>query len=171
MNTKITLLALIEIFSALSMGVVLLYITYKGLKFIAVKRYDIEKNNLAYSIFMAGVLLCVGLMMSGVLNPLLSVFRIVSEQSDSLLSIFLSFIGNGGMYIAIAYVATIIIISIGVSIYVNLTPIDEFKEIKNNNIGVAIMVVAIIITLTLMSKEGVMLLIESIVPYPELPPR
>lgn len=171
MNTKIALLALIEIISALSMGVAMLYITYKGLKYLAVKRYGIEKNNLAYSIFMAGVLLCIGLMMSGVIDPLLSVFRLLSDASDSVSSTLFSFIISGIKYIAIAYILSILIIIIGVSIYANLTPIDEFKEIKNNNIGVAIIVVTIIITLTLMSKDGVILFIESIVPYPELAPR
>jgi len=172
MNTKIALLALIEIISALSMGVTMLFITYKGLKYLAIKRYSIEKNNLAYSIFMSGVLLSVGIMMSGVVDPLLSVFRVLSSNSSETTSaILFSFIFNGGKYIAIAYVLSVIIIIIGVSIYVNLTPIDEFKEIKNNNIGVAIIVVTIIITLTLMSKDGVILFIESIVPYPNLSPR
>lgn len=168
---RIGILALIEIFSALSCGVVILFITYKGLKYLAVKRYGIEKNNLAYSIFTAGVLLSVGLMMSGVIDPLLSVFRITSDQNSSFISIILSFLGQGALYIAIAYASSITIIVIGVSIYANLTPIDEFAEIKNNNIGVAIIVCVIIVTLTLMCKDGVILLIESIVPYPELSPR
>ena len=171
MSNKIALLAFVEILSALSMGVVILYITYKGLKFLAVKRYKIERNNLAYSIFMAGVFLCVGLMMSGVIDPLLSAFRIISDTNESTSTTIFRFLSQGGLYIGIAYLVNILIIIIGISIYVNLTPIDEFKEIKDNNIGVAIVVSTIIIVLTLMSKDGVMLLIESIVPYPELPPR
>jgi uncharacterized membrane protein YjfL (UPF0719 family) len=168
---KIGILALIEIFSALSSGVFLLFITYKGLKYLALKRYGIEKNNLAYSLFTAGVLLCVGIMMSGVIDPLLSTFRIISEQHKSFASVVISFLWQGGLYIAIAYSCSIVIVVIGVSVYANLTPIDEFKEIKNNNIGVAVIVCVIILSLTLMSREGVTLLIESIVPYPELSPR
>jgi len=168
---RIAILALIEIFSALSCGVAILFITYKGLKYLAVKRYGIEKNNLAYSIFMAGVLFSVGLMMSGVIDPLLSVFRIISNQNDSLFAVIGSFLGQGALYILIAYVSSIVIIVIGVAIYTQLTPIDEFNEIKNNNLGVAIIVCSIIITLTLMCNDGVVLLIESIVPYPELSPR
>lgn len=168
---KIGILALIEIFSALSCGVIILFITYKGLKYLALKRYGIEKNNLSYSLFMAGVLLCVGIMMSGVIDPLLSVFRIISDQNKSFGNVVLSFLWQGGIYIAIAYTCSIVVIVIGVSVYANLTPIDEFKEIKNNNIGVAIIVCVIIISLTLMSKDGVALLIESIVPYPDLSPR
>lgn len=168
---RIGILALIEIFSALSCGVVILFITYKCLKYLALKRYGIEKNNLAYSIFMSGVLLCVGVMMSGAIDPLLSVFRIISDQNSSFGTIIFSFLWQGGLYIAIAYTSSIVIVVIGVSIYANLTPIDEFNEIKNNNIGVALIVIVIIITLTLMTKDGVVLLIESIVPYPELSPR
>jgi uncharacterized membrane protein YjfL (UPF0719 family) len=46
--------------------------------------------------------------------------------------------------------------------------VNEFKEIKNNNISVAILVVAILISITLISKESIALLISSIIPYPEV---
>jgi len=81
------------------------------------------------------------------------------------------YIGQGLIYISIAYTAAILIGLISTALYAKLTPIDEFKEIKNNNLGVALIVSSIIITLTLMSKDGVALLIESIIPYPNLPPR
>ena len=47
--------------------------------------------------------------------------------------------------------------------------IDEFKEIKNNNIAIAIITATLIISISLLLKESVYLLLESFVPYPEIP--
>ena len=51
MNFKLTLLALIEIVSGLSMGVAIMAITYLLLKYYGKKRYDINQNNQAFGIF------------------------------------------------------------------------------------------------------------------------
>ena len=52
-----------------------------------------------------------------------------------------------------------------------ITPIDEFTELKNNNIAVALIVGSIIITLSLLTNNGVTLLIESFIPYPQQYPK
>lgn len=167
MNTRLSLLALIEILSGLSIGVVIMAITYQALKFIGRKRYDIHQNNLAYSIFMVSVLFAVGYMVSCVIQPLLSLFRIMANSSETTLSLIFSFLGYGAIYIAASYAAGVVVSLLGITIYTNLTPIDEFAELKNNNVGVALVVGTIIIVLSLLTRDGVNLLIESQVPYPE----
>lgn len=171
MNYRIAILALTEIFSALSIGVIILYTTYKILKYFGRKKLGIEQSNTAFSIFIASTLFAVGLMVSSVIEPIISSFRLLSSTSESSFEMITGFLGYGALYVLIAFSAGIIISLSGVIFYTNLTPIDEFKEIKNNNIGVSIIVSVIIITLVLMSKGGVNLLIESIIPYPELPPK
>lgn len=75
MNTKLTLLAIIEILSALSMGIFILAATYQLLKYFGKKRYEIYENNQAYSIFMASVLFSIGYTVSGATQPLSSLFQ------------------------------------------------------------------------------------------------
>ena len=70
------------------------------------------------------------------------------------------------MYISIAYSVAIVIGLISSYIYSKLTVIDEFEEMRKDNIGVALIISSIIITLSLLTKSGVELLIESIIPYP-----
>lgn len=167
MNTRLSILALIEILSGLSIGVVILVITYQALKYIGLKRYDIHHNNLAYGIFMASILFSIGYMVSCVIEPLLSLFRLMSAADDqSIFSLIISFLGYGAIYIAGAYASGVVVCWLGVVIYTNLTPIDEFAELKNNNVGVALVVGTIMIVLTLMTRDGVSLLIESQIPYP-----
>lgn len=171
MNSNVFFLGIIEILSAVSMGLVILSTTYKILKWYGKKKFNIGHNNLAYSIFIASVLFGMGLMVSGTIEPIVSSFRLLSNSEESTFGLLISFLFRGGLYILIAYSAGLIISLTGIMIYSKLTPIDEFVEMKNNNIGVALISSAIIITLILLTKDGVALVIESLIPYPQLPPR
>ena len=149
MNEKIALLGFVEIISSLSCGIVILFLTFKILKIYGHRRLGIDHNNLAYNILVAGVLVSVGFIVSGVI----------------------SFLAYGGLYILIAYVSALIIVFLGLFVYSNMTSLSELKELKNNNIGVAIVLVAIIFTLSLITSNGVILVVESFIPYPDLPAR
>jgi len=47
--------------------------------------------------------------------------------------------------------------------------VNEFKEISKNNIAVSILTATIIISISLLVKESLYLLLESFVPYPDVP--
>lgn len=70
-----------------------------------------------------------------------------------------------------AYLSGAVICLTGIVVYTYLTPINEFAELKNNNLAVALVVGSIIITLSLLTKDGVALLLESFIPYPEQYPK
>jgi uncharacterized membrane protein YjfL (UPF0719 family) len=166
MNERLTLLAAIEILSALSMGIFIMAATYQFLKYIGRKKYDIQTNNHAYGIFIAAVLFSVGYTMSSVMQPLISLFRIYANKQMDFWELGTSFVFWGGVYIAISFIIAVMICYIGIMIYTYLTPIDEFTEIKNNNVSVAMIVGSIIIILSLLTHDGVSLLIESFISYP-----
>ena len=170
MNYKIALLGLIEIITGMSIGIFILALTYLILKFVGRKYYDIQHGNLAYSIFTASIMFSVGYMISSVIEPLISSYRLLSESEQGL-GITFSYFGQGAIYIGIAYTFSILIGLLSTAVYAKITPLDEFGEIRNNNVGVALIVSSIIITLTLLTKDGVTMILESIIPYPELPPR
>lgn len=167
MNIKISLLGLIEILSALSIGIFIMAITYQGVRYLGRRRFDIQSNNLAYSLFTAAVLFSIGYIVSGVIQPLISLFRLLAAKENDSIDLALSFIGLGAIYIALAFVSGVIICVSGIAIYTFLTPLDEFKELRNNNVGVAVIVGTIMIVLSMLSKDGVSLLIESLIPYPD----
>lgn len=170
MNQKIALLGVVEILSALSCGIVILVLTYKILKLYGKKKLNIDHSNTAYNVLTAGVLFAVGYILSGVIQPILNSYRILSDTDISDFKLIIDFMGSGGLYILIAYVFSLFISILGVTIYINMTSVNEMKELKENNVGVAIVLVAIIVTLSLMCKDGIILLIESLIPYPKLPP-
>jgi uncharacterized membrane protein YjfL (UPF0719 family) len=169
MNPNIALLAIIEIISAITIGIFILALTYKIVQWVGRKYYGIKDYNLSYSIFVSAIIISVGIMISGIVQPLISSFRLLNKSADSFTLAF-EYIATGAIYIAIAYTATILIGLISTFLYSKLTPIDEFEEIRKNNVGVSLIISSILITLTLLTKDGVILLIEAIIPYPELPP-
>ena len=169
MNNKIAILGIVEIISAISIGIFILSITYKLVTWFGKKYYDISEKTSAFSVFTASILFSVGYLVSGVIQPLISSFRLLNTQESAWL-VAGKYLGMGAVYITIAFISALMIGLLSTYLYSRLTPIDEWKEIKENNWGVALIVSAIVITLTLMSKSGVILIIESLIPYPELPP-
>ena len=169
MNPNIAALAIVQIISAITIGIFILALTYKIVQWVGRKYYKIQDYNLSYSIFVSAIILSVGIMISGIIQPLISSYRLLNRGSDSFTLAFEYFV-TGGLYIAIAYTATVMIGLISTFLYSKLTPIDEFEEIRKNNVGVSLIISSILITLTLLTKDGVILLIEAIIPYPELPP-
>jgi uncharacterized membrane protein YjfL (UPF0719 family) len=169
MNTKIALLGIIEIVSAVTIGVMILFITYKLVTWFGNKYYHIGERTTAFSIFIASILFSVGYMVNGVIQPLISSFRLLNTD-ENLFLVTLKYLGTGAIYITIAFTCALLIGLLSTYFYSRLTPIDEWKEIRENNTGIALIISAIVITLTLMTKSGVILIIESLIPYPELPP-
>lgn len=98
-------------------------------------------------------------------------FRILSAKDNDTFHLVISFIGYGAIYIVLAYVVALAVCFLGALIYNYITPIDEIQELKNSNLAVALVVGSIIITLSLMTHDGVELLIESFIPYPEMYPK
>lgn len=167
MNEKIALLGLIEVMSAVSCGVFILWLTYRMGRIYGKTKLGVTQNNTAFNVLLAGILLSVGYIMSGVIHPILEAFRLLSLSDVSTGNLIWKFLSTGGMYIAISYVAACIIILLGLRLYTVMTPLDESEAIKSNNVGVAVIMCAIILILAIMTRDGVVLFIESLIPYPD----
>ena len=170
MHKQVAILGLVEILSSLSIGIFILTLTYRLIKIYGFKRLGIDHGNLAYNILIASLLFSVGYVVNGVVEPLLDAFRLLSKPDISTFQLVFKFLAYGCLYIAIAYILSVSISLLGIYVYTYITPLNELKEIKNNNIGVGLTVSTIVIILALFTKGGIILFIESLVPYPNLPP-
>lgn len=81
MNVNLSILGLIEIVCSLVTGVTILFVTYKLLQLFAKKYIKLTEVNTAYRIFMAGTLFGVGHIISGVIQPILTSFRLLAAQT------------------------------------------------------------------------------------------
>lgn len=171
MNEKIAVLGIVEILSSLSSGLVILFLTYKLVRIYGRKHLHIDHDNTAYNILIAGILFSVGYVVSGVVQPILESYRFLSNSDMSKTELIFSFLGYGGLFIAITYILALIVVLFGVKVYSSMTPVNEAEEIKNNNIGVALVLTVVIVSLSIFCSSGINLFIESMIPYPALPPK
>ncbi len=167
MNTKLFTLALLEIIFSIVITVFVIFISYKILKRLFFRKEDLHGHNLSFTIFTSGIILSIGIILSEILPSITNVIRISSNQSDTV--DFGTIIMYSCLYLLIGFIASLVINASVFFLFSILTKgVNEFKEIQKNNLSVAILVVAILISITLIAKESIALLISSIIPYPEV---
>ena len=167
MNTNLFILSLIEIVLSIIITVVIIFMTYKILKWLFFRDHDLRGDNLAFTIFTSGIVLSVGIILSEILPSITNIIRLSTTQTEA---IDISTIAlYSGLYLLIGFVASVFINASVFFLFSMLTTgVNEFKEIKNNNISVAILIVAILISITIILKDSIALLISSLIPYPEV---
>lgn len=167
MNSKLFTLSLIEIVLSILITVVIIFITYKILKWLFFRGHDLRGDNLAFTIFTSGIILSVGIILSEILPSITNIIRLSTTQTETV--DMATIVLYAGLYLLIGFVIAVFInASVFLLFSVLTTGVDEFKEIKNNNISVAILVVAVLISITIILKDSIALLISSLIPYPEV---
>jgi len=170
MNTEIFYYSIIEIVISLFFGVTLLYFTYRIINKLVKKKFDINLDNISFSIFTSSILFSVAYLISGIKSPILNSLKMLGNNPDYEGSLFLDSFKYSGLFLSIIIITIAIVIFIAIKLFTYMTTdINEFEEIKKNNIAVAILTATIIISISLLVKESLYLLLESFVPYPDIP--
>jgi len=167
MNTHLFTLSLIEIILSLIITVIIIFSSYKILKWLFFRDADLRGDNLAFTIFTSGIVLSIGIILSEILPSITNIIRLSTTQNETInVSTIVLY---SGLYLLIGFVIAVFInASVFFLFSVLTTGVNEFKEIKNNNISVAILVVTILISITIILKDSIALLISSLIPYPEV---
>jgi uncharacterized membrane protein YjfL (UPF0719 family) len=167
MNTQLFTLALVEITLSIIITIFIIFISYKVLIKLFKKGTDVRGNNMAFTIFTSGIIASIGLILSEILPSITNVIRISLQASEPIDTIQL--IMYSGLYLFIGFVMSIFINGATFILFSMLTKgVDEFKEIQKNNTPVAILTVAILISITLVVKDSIALLISALFPYPNV---
>lgn len=161
--------ALTELLFSVILGITLLYLTYKSLHKFFQKKYKIKDYNLSFSIVISSILLSVAYLIFDIKSPILNSIKMVSSQADYQGSIIFDGFKYTFLFLSIVILAISIIIFISIWLFTLMTKnIDEFSEIKKNNISIGLLLGVIIFSISLMVKESLYFLIETFVPYPEV---
>jgi uncharacterized membrane protein YjfL (UPF0719 family) len=158
MDLLIVLSGISTLFLSLVLGILILFIGFKmfsGLSKTINEEAEIQKNNIAVAILSGSFIFAMGYMMKSSVNPLIqSIFRAIFYNNSGISGVL------GHLSIALLQFITSLFISIislwfGVKGFTWLTKnINEFEEIKNNNIAVSILMASIIITMALFLQNG-----------------
>lgn len=167
MNSQLFTLALLEIIFSIVLAIFIMFASYKILKQVFFKTLDVKEDNMAFSIFTSGIIVSIGLILSEILPSITNVIRISLNQ-DTTVSIS-ELLMYCGLYLFIGFIISVFINAAVFILFSILTKgINEFKEIQQNNISVAILVVAILISITLIVKNSIAVMISALVPYPSV---
>ena len=131
------------------------------------RKEDIRGSNLAFTIFTSGIILSMGLILSEILPSITNVIRISATQNEEI--DLLMIVKYSGLYLFIGFFISILLNGTVFFLFSILTKgINEFKEIQRNNVAVSVLVVATLISITLIVKDSIALLVSSLIPYPEV---
>jgi len=163
MNTII----LLQVIIAFAMGIVSLMIVYKALNFYLKRTFKIDDLNTAFATLQAGILLSTSILVSSIIGPGINAIRFLNqiEVTFSTVSISIAYVV---MFLIIGVLFSMFVVAGGILILFQLTKINEWEEIKKNNIASSIISAALIFGLSLIMKDHVVTVCEMLVPYPEV---
>jgi uncharacterized membrane protein YjfL (UPF0719 family) len=105
-------------------------------------------------------------MLTTIVDPAVNAFRIFSQAGitayEGILVLFYVM-----MFVIIGVLVTLLLIAAATLLLFSFSKIDEWAEIKNNNVGVALISAAVVVGLALVMGENVGHLCEAILPYPQ----
>ncbi len=129
---------------------------------------ELKSNNVAVSITLSGMLLASAFVLKAVISPAISTLQTYLYQGMTAIS-WLKLAGFFLGYLAGALAVTIGTIWLAIWTFLRLTrKIDEFVEVKNRNVAVAIVLATVIVIMGLFLGDGIRSLLEAIIPFPAM---
>ena len=160
-------LILIQALLAFSIGMASLFTVYKVLESYLKKQFEVTELNMAFSVFFTGILLATANLLSSVVSPAMNAIRFLTQDSLSVAAV-----ASSAIYIIsfllIGLIASLLVTWGGVTIFFQVTKVDEMEELKKNNAATALVTAAFVLGISIVLRDYVGHLCESLVPYPEV---
>ncbi len=130
---------------------------------------ELLNNNIAVAILYASFIFALGYIMRSSVQPMIQTFFSIFYQFQVALAISKAAVIKASIYLPLQFLLTlvisIIVLNGSMKIFLWLTKnIDELKEIKENNIAVAIVLASVIITIAMIVEIGLPKMLEAIIP-------
>ena len=158
---------LIQTLMAFAMGISSLLLVYKILNGYLDKRYQMSENrNTAYGVLQTGIILATSIMLRTIVDPAINGLRLFSQSGFSGQDVVMVILYSV-LFVVIGVLCILVLIASATLLLFYVSKVDEWKEIKNNNVGVALISTAVVLGLSLVMGDYVGNLCESILPYPK----
>lgn len=166
MNSLVLLSGISTVLLSIVLGIFVIFLGFRIFSKLSIgidEEEELQSNNIAVAILSGSLIFALGYMMKSSIYPLIqSFFNILFYRKEGIVT---ALIGFG--FLLLQFLLTLIIsmgsLWIGVKSFTWLTKnLDEFEEIRNNNIAVAIFMSAIIITMALFLQEGLQRFLQTL---------
>jgi len=165
---EIFYLALSQIILSIILSIIVFFISYK----ILIKAFKIEENkfdndNLALSIFFSGIIFSTGYLLSGIISTIINSVTLIKIHTEG--SYYFEVLKYSAISLFIGFlVASIIQLGSFLLVKTLTKHIKEVEQLRKNNLAVAILLVSILMAITLITKDGLVFLLEQFLPQPEV---
>lgn len=166
------LLGLIELFVSIFISFVLIAGSYRFFIYIT-PRFDeerqLKKKNTAVGIVLGGILIGEVLVVKQALYPVMSVIQLFILGEEKNFADYMEMLGLSVGYVLIAGIIALGCILFSFWAFNKLTPrIDQYQEIRNNNVAVAVFMALFIVGICILISDGVSGLTKALIPFPEI---
>ncbi len=160
-------LILIQALLAFTIGMASLFTIYKVLDSYLKRQFQVTELNMALSVFQTGILLSTANLLSSVVSPAMNAIRFLTQDVVSLPSV-----ASSAIYIIsfllIGLLSSLLVTWGGVTLFFQITKVDEMEELKKNNAATALVTAAFVLGISIVLRDYIGHLCESMVPYPEV---
>jgi uncharacterized membrane protein YjfL (UPF0719 family) len=130
---------------------------------------ELKANNVAVGVMLSGMLLSSAIIMKTVIQPAISTLQVYLYQGITGLAV-LKVLGFITAYIAGATILGISVVWGTVSCFMALTNmtqnLHELKEIKRNNVAVAITLATVLVIIGFLLADGIDSVLKAVIPFP-----
>lgn len=158
---------LIQAVIAFVMGVASLFLVYKSLNIYLKRVFKIVEVNVSYAVLQVGILLATAFLVSSVVGPGMSAIRFINQSQVDFQSVSTS-LGYVIVFLLIGVLFSLLVVAGGIIVLFQLTHVNEWEEIKNDNLPTALISAALILGLSMIMRDHVAGICEMLVPYPEV---
>lgn len=172
MSLQQIIFGLLELLLAIFTSFILIFGSYRLFLLITPKfdeERQLRKNNTAVGIVLGGIFLGEALVVKQAIYPAMAVIQIFILEGERSLGKFLVMLGLGAGYVILSGILALASILFSLWVFTKMTPkMDEFEEIKKNNVAVALFVAFFIVSICLVMSSGVAGLTRALIPFPEV---
>ena len=162
----------IEIFVTAMIAVLTVFLTKTLVMRLYINRtQDIDPyKNIAFMVFLSGMILSVCYLVFSIFDPLASTMQLIRTKNLSNFGVLVEYFKYLTMFLVISYGVSVFIIILASSIFtVMTTNLDEFNEIAEGNIGVALLMFVLTLVIAIFTQHPFIVFLETFIPYPEVP--
>jgi uncharacterized membrane protein YjfL (UPF0719 family) len=160
-------LIFIQVAMAFVVGMGSLFTIYRLTDLILKKQYNVAELNMSLSVFQTGIILATAVLLSSVIAPSSNALRFITQDGITGMTIMLSLAYVIG-FVIVGLISSTLVIWGGVTIFFQLTSVNEIEELKKNNIATSIITSAMILGLAIIMSDYVGHLCEALIPYPDV---
>lgn len=157
---------IIQVLIAFGAGLACLFVLYRILNSVMQKRFEIQETNAAFAIFQVGILLSGSMILASVLDPAVNAIQFLNQGKEFSFQTFTTSFIYVVAFLGIGLIFTLAVIFISMAVFFQLTHINEWEQIKLNNIPTALISAALILGMSLIMDDYIGHLCEALIPYP-----